>query len=603
MAKKNHKKWSVPRLLTPVALAMTIAACSSTPQVPDSVDITQDPVQDSQTYLIRADSTQDSLQADWLIMALKAAIKEGDDDLASRLITRIQRLSLSPVQQAEWQLSRADLYRQLGEYSKAISGLNFQPNWDLPAEQWEEYYELRADLFEQQSSYFNANRELVAMAQYAPASSQQLISERIWSNFAQYDGHQINRLTVNQNEAVLAGWLDLARIFKTQQGNIAGLKSTLDNWMEANSQHPAAFYTPKAITEILALEISLPSKTALLLPLSGKYKGQSELIREGFILAMMNDDNRDPDSHLIVIDTTDISSQDLKSQIIDNQVDFIVGPLKKSSVEMLQEIQGSLPTPIPTLALNIPEDIETGYGTCYLALSPEQEVAQAAKYLAEEGYQFPLILAPNNNLGKRVTKAFQEEWAQQATTPVAIDLFANKNQLQRNINNVFGLQQSQQRIAQMSTILGTELETQARSRRDIDSVYIVADSSDLTLIKPFIEVAINPDTTPPKLFSSSRSNSSSKPYEDLTGVIFSDIPLLIQPDQDLKAQMDNLWPSGSKAQRRLQALGMDAYLLMLDLPQMKVVPETRIDGNTGRLSINEQCVVEREISWAEYGTF
>jgi outer membrane PBP1 activator LpoA protein len=168
---------------------------------------------------------------------------------------------------------------------------------------------------------------------------------------------------------------------------------------------------------------------------------------------------------------------------------------------------------------------------------------------------------------------------------------------------VFGLQQSQQRIAQMSTILGTELETQARSRRDIDSVYIVADSSDLTLIKPFIEVAINPDTTPPKLFSSSRSNSSSKQYEDLTGVIFSDIPLLIQPDQDLKAQMDNLWPSGSKAQRRLQALGMDAYLLMLDLPQMKVVPETRIDGNTGRLSINKQCVVEREISWAEYGTF
>ncbi|MGR5541849.1 penicillin-binding protein activator, partial [Vibrio campbellii] len=121
----------------------------------------------------------------------------------------------------------------------------------------------------------------------------------------------------------------------------------LDNWTDANSQHPAAFYTPKAITEVLALEISLPSKTALLLPISGKYKGQSELIREGFVLAMMNDDNRDPDSHLIVIDTTDISSQDLKSQIIDNQVDFIVGPLKKSSVEMLQEIQGSLPTPIP----------------------------------------------------------------------------------------------------------------------------------------------------------------------------------------------------------------------------------------------------------------
>ncbi|QIA62512.1 YraN family protein [Vibrio astriarenae] len=603
MAKKNHKKWSVPRLLTPVALAMTIAACSSTPTVPESVDITQDPIQDSQTYLIRADSTQNSLQADWLIMALKAAIKEGDDELASRLITRIQRLSLSPIQQAEWQLSRADLYSQLGQYQTALTALNFQSSWDLPVEQWEEYYELRADLFEQQASYFNANRELVAMAQYAPASSQPLISERIWSNLSQYDSVQINRLAVNQNEVILAGWLELARLFRSQKGNIGGLKGSLEQWLDSNSQHPAAFYTPKAINEVLALEITLPSKTALLLPLSGKYKSQSELIRDGFILAMMNDENRDPDSHLILIDTTDISGQGLKQQLVDNQVDFIVGPLKKSSVEMLQEAQATLPAPIPTLALNIPDDIEDGFGTCYLALSPEQEVAQAAKYLANEGFQFPLILAPNNNLGKRVSSAFQEEWAKQADTPAAVDLFADKNQLQRNINNVFGLQQSQQRIAQMSTILDTELETQARSRRDIDSVYIVADSSDLTLIKPFIEVAINPDTTPPKLFSSSRSNSSSKQYEDLTGVTFSDIPLLIQPDESLQAQMSNLWPKGSKAQRRLQALGMDAYLLMLDLPQMKVVPGTQIDGNTGRLSIDDQCVVEREISWAEYGTF
>ncbi|MDR9829468.1 penicillin-binding protein activator [Vibrio sp. FNV 38] len=603
MAKKNHKNWSVTRLLTPVALAMTIAACSSTPQEPDSVDITQDPVQDSQTYLIRADSTQDSLQADWLIMALKAAIEEDDDDLASRLVSRIQRLSLSPVQQAEWQLSRAQLYLDLEQYSSAFSGLNFQSNWDLPTEQWEEYYQLRASLLEQQGRYFNANRELVAMAQYAPASSQQLISERIWHNFAQYDTYQINRLAVNPDETALAGWLQLARTHRTQQGNIAGLKSALEQWIDANSQHPAAFYTPKALRDILALEIALPSKTALLLPLSGKYKAQAELIRDGFILAMMNDDARDPDSHLILIDTTGVTSNDLKNQIIDNQVDFIVGPLKKSSVEMLQDVQDTLPTPISTLSLNIPEDIEPGFATCYLALSPEQEVAQAAKHLAQEGYQFPLILAPNNNLGKRVSQAFEEEWQLHANTPAAVDLFANKNQLQRNINNVFGLQQSQQRIAQMSTILDTELETQARSRRDIDSVYIVADSADLTLIKPFIEVAINPDTTPPKLFSSSRSNSSSKQYEDLTGVTFSDIPLLIQPDTALKAQMDNLWPEGSNAQRRLQAMGMDAYSLMLDLPQMKVVPGTRIDGQTGRLSISDDCVVEREISWAEYGTF
>ncbi len=43
----------------------------------------------------------------------------------------------------------------------------------------------------------------------------------------------------------------------------------------------------------------------------------------------------------------------------------------------------------------------------------------------------------------------------------------------------------------MESQLGMGLESQPRSRRDIDAVYIVANSSELTLIKPFIEVAIN----------------------------------------------------------------------------------------------------------------
>ncbi len=151
----------------------------------------------------------------------------------------------------------------------------------------------------------------------------------------------------------------------------------------------------------------------------------------------------------------------------------------------------------------------------------------------------------------------------------------------------------------MEALLDIPLESQPRSRRDIDAVYIVAKSSELTLIKPFIEVAINPDTIPPKLFSNSRSNSSSKQYEDLTGVTYSDIPLLIQPDAALEAEMAQLWPRNSNAEKRLQALGMDAYQLMEQLPQMKVVEGYSIEGKTGVLTIDEQCVVQREISWAE----
>ncbi len=183
---------------------------------------------------------------------------------------------------------------------------------------------------------------------------------------------------------------------------------------------------------------------------------------------------------------------------------------------------------------------------------------------------------------------------------MAVSLFGDKRQLQRNINNIFGLQDSQQHIAQMQSLLNIPLETQPRSRRDIDSVYIVANSAELTLIKPFIEVAINPDTKPPKLFSNSRSNTGQTQYEDLSGVAYSDLPILINPDPELAAQMKELWPKDSNAEKRLQALGMDAYRLMDELPQMKVVAGYTVKGETGVLSIDDNCVINRELSWTEH---
>lgn len=153
----------------------------------------------------------------------------------------------------------------------------------------------------------------------------------------------------------------------------------------------------------------------------------------------------------------------------------------------------------------------------------------------------------------------------------------------------------------MESLLNIPLKTQPRSRRDIDAVYIVAGNAELTLIKPFIEVAVNPDTIPPKLFSNSRSNNGRQQYEDLSGVMYSDIPLLVQPNESLEAQMELLWPKDSNSEKRLQALGMDAYLLMEQLPQMKVVEGYTLQGNTGLLSLSSDCVVQREISWAEYG--
>ncbi|HDM8068442.1 penicillin-binding protein activator [Vibrio harveyi] len=599
----NHKRLSVPRLLTPVALAITLAACSSGPRQPDSVDITLEPTQSVQNYMIQADSTEGSLQNDWLIMATKAAIQANELDQAELLIKRLSRQQLSEVQQAEWQLARATLQQKQGKYSQLLQGLNFKPWWKLPSEQWKDYYELRADAYQSLNQPFEANRQLVAEGQYASSAEQREISSRIWMNFGSYSENELTALQTEPSEDVLDGWLQLAIYAKTLSSNIPQLKNTLEHWLSENPSHPAAVYTPAEIQNILSLEIVKPNNTALLLPLTGKFAPQAQLIRDGFIFAMMNDQARDPSATLTVIDTHAYSADQIKQRLINENIDFVVGPLQKENVEKLQATLDGSETgvKIPTLALNIPEEVQAGTDMCYLALSPEQEVAQAAKYLFSQGYQFPIILAPNGAYGQRVVEAFNEEWSKYSSNKVATSYFGDKRQLQKNINGVFGLQESQQRIAQMQSLMRISLESQPRSRRDVDAVYIVARSSELTLIKPFIEVAINPDAKPPKLFSNSRSNSGGATYEDLSGVAYSDIPMLINPDPTIATQMNELWPDQSNMEKRLEALGMDAYKLLGELPQMKLLPGYSVDGQTGVLSINNNCVVQRELDWAERG--
>ncbi|AVF64587.1 penicillin-binding protein activator [Vibrio sp. 2026] len=599
----NHKRLSVPRILTPVALAITLAACSSGPRQPDGVDVTLEPTQSVQNYMIQADSTEGSLQNDWLIMATKAAIQANQFDQAEMLIKRLARQQLTEVQQAEWQLARATIQQKQGNYSQLLQLLNFKPWWKLPNEQWKDYYLMRADAYQGLNQAFEANRQLVAFGQYASSAEQREISSRIWMNFGSYSEYELTSLETEPNEDVLDGWLQLAIYAKTLSGNLSQLKNTLERWLNENPSHPAAIYTPEEIQNILSLDIVKPNNTALLLPLTGKFSPQAQLIRDGFVFAMMNDRNRDPSATLTVIDTNAYNADQIKQRLINENIDFVVGPLEKENVELLHTtMDGSENGPtIPALALNIPEDVQPDSNICYLALSPEQEAAQAAKHLFSEGYNFPLILAPKGIFGERVTEAFNKEWRKYSSNKVAASYFGDKRQLQKDINEVFGLQESKQRIAQMQSLMRIKLETQPRSRRDVDAVYIVARSTELTLIKPFIEVAINPDAKAPQIFSSSRSNSGGATYEDLTGIIYSDIPLLIDPDPSVTAEMNELWSEQSNMEKRLKALGMDAYKLIGELPQMKVVPGYSVGGQTGILSIDNNCVVQRELSWAERG--
>ncbi|WP_434358368.1 penicillin-binding protein activator [Parasalinivibrio latis] len=598
---RNRK--SVTRLLAPVALAVALAACTTTAPVDQAVsyDITAPATQSSTYYLARAETTAGSEKIDWYLLAFKALLNEGQLDQADVLSFRLSSMAMSPSQSAEWQLNRASLLEQQGKPQAALAGLNFQTGWRLPNSQLIRYHLLRAELNETLENPLQAviERSQADSLIQDPVARHNNI-DKTWLSLAKLNGAQLHSLQ-SSSDPVARGWAELMGL-RVQYGTQADkLQQAIDDWLTANPGHPANFYLPEELKAIQALEITVPTRVAVLLPLSERFANQGQAIRNGFMQALFDDKTHEAKPEVKVIDTSGKSMAEIAQTLRDNQIDFVVGPLQKENVSQLQNLLGNS---IPMLALNIPGKLdETMSQTCYLTLSPEQEATQAADHIYSQGKLYPLVMVPSNSFGRRVATAFAEEWKGLTNRDADVQYLGKRRNMQQDVHRIFGLTDSQARIQQMNRLLGTELESEQRSRRDIDAVYMASTATDLSLLKPFIDVTINPDAIPPKLYTGSRGNDKAQgmgEVGELRGIEFSDVPLLIDLQEGASAEYRTLWPNQSNGLGRLYALGMDAYQLLYELPQLRSLPGFSVAGQSGDLTAGEQCVIDRKLHWATF---
>ncbi len=122
MRKITHKCKSVSRLFSPIALALALSACQTTPPVEQGpqYDITAPALESSTFYLLKAETSQGEEKADWYLLALKALIAEKQYSQADVIINRLAKMPLTPLQLSEWQLNRATLLQQKGDLSSAV---------------------------------------------------------------------------------------------------------------------------------------------------------------------------------------------------------------------------------------------------------------------------------------------------------------------------------------------------------------------------------------------------------------------------------------------------------------------------------------------------
>jgi len=319
-----------------------------------------------------------------------------------------------------------------------------------------------------------------------------------------------------------------------------------------------------------------------------------------------------PPSSSAQVQVYDTSSQPVDQILAQAQKDgatLVVGPLLKSNVEKLAAVQ----TPLNILALNEPEAVQNHPNLCYFALSPEDEARDAAHHMWDQGKRSPLLLVPRSSLGDRVSKAFAAEWQKLGGATVLQQQFGSQSELKQGINSGAGLrltgtpvvtqpQQSQDVTIAGLTIPAPQTDTpSATGDGGVDSLYIVATQDEMALIKPMISMRVS-SRNMAQIYASSRSYQagSGPDYRlEMEGVQFSDIPLLSGANPALMQQAAKNF-NNDYSQVRLYAMGVDAWTLANHFNEVRQLPGFRLQGETGDLSANQECVINRKLVWSQY---
>lgn len=643
--------------------ALIFAGCTGqAPQTPQA-NVQGAATGTSDYYLQQVQQSSDDNKVDWQLLAIRALLNEGKVPQANDQLTQIPQ-DLNATQRQELLLLQAQLSVVQQNLPDAAEKLKQIDTSALSQDQQVRYFQLQIATSQGRPS-LDVLRAWIAQEPLLtnPADKQKNI-DATWQTLTQMTPDQMNSLTINANENVLQGWLDLLGVYRANASDPDMLKAGISDWQTRYPYNPAAKMLPTALTQVQNFQPASTGKIALLLPLSGQAQVFANAIQKGFndakngVLAQgsapavaapvqapeaapaapaadavvspsadasaaqpvdvqpqsvpANSVETAAPSSATQIQVYDTSTQPIEqilTQAKNDGATLVVGPLLKNHVEQLANSQTSL----NVLALNEPESVQNRPNLCYFALSPEDEARDAAHHMWDQGKRTPLLLVPRSSLGDRVNKAFAAEWQKLGGGTVLQQQFGSKTELKQGINSGAGIRLSgtpitvQPAAAAGVTIGGLNIPAPvvdaqvSSSNGRVDSVYIVATQDELTLIKPMISMRVSSRDNV-GLYASSRSYQAGAGPDyrlELDGLQFSDIPLLSGANPALMQQAAKSF-NNDYSLVRLYAMGIDAWTLANHFSEMRSLPGFQIKGDTGNLSADQDCVINRKLVWNQY---
>ncbi|MFT6986731.1 MAG: outer membrane PBP1 activator LpoA protein [Psychromonas sp.] len=618
-----------------------LSACSTTPSSPDDTPpaLFSKLTQNSAFYLKKDELTGKQENSAWQFVALQALIAEKRFILADSIIEYMQSKPLSATEQASLSLLIADSLTAQNRLDKAQQQLDAIDKKKLSELGFIYSLKLQTQLQIRNEDHLAASDSLLSLAPLLKTDEDRqqyndlLLTQLSLLPFDVLNQYQVASTLAEQaaeaseldetapiattppeSDPFKEGWYALASLYKRYQLRSNQLIREVENWKVRYPTHPVLAFMPTALTNIPESSPYQPQNIAVLLPFSGRFQQQAEAVQYGLLHAFYSQRQASkaadepallgaPKLHFY--DTQKQTTEQITAQFKINNIDFIIGPLIKEEIDKFLPLVED----IPVLALNnfteqqafetVKKPIAWHYA---FPLSPENEAKQAAQLIAQQ-HKKPLVIAPYSAYGQRVAEAFSDEWRRLKNTQTESHFFKNKAQLDGFIDGLLQTEKSKSRIAQMKAITYLPLEAEIRSRRDIDAIYIVSKRDELILLKPFIDVSVSRFATTMPLYASSRSHLldwNEKQNSELSNLVFSDSPFLLDTDNKDFKQVEQAWGKQSLATLRLFALGFDSYQLIEQLMQLQNAEGYTYKGLVGQLSLDQTNTVQAKLSWAKY---
>jgi outer membrane PBP1 activator LpoA protein len=335
---------------------------------------------------------------------------------------------------------------------------------------------------------------------------------------------------------------------------------------------------------------------ALLLPVTGRAAGAALSVRDGFMTAyyQVPVDQR---PRVRVYDTGTQSVAQALAQASSAGADFVVGPLTREEVIAAADFPGPR---APLLALNfLPAERPAPARFYQYALSPEDEARLAARRVLEDHHRRGVAFVPAGDWGTRVLGAFRQELLAGGGDLIGVGVIeSGRTDYSDTITELLRINESNSRCHRLESILGNKLQCEPRRRNDIEFIFSPAQASIERQLRPQLRFHYAGDI--PTYATSDAFEPDVRANEDLDGLMFPDMPWILGGDlaDAVRAATQAAWPLGGARRGRLFAFGFDAFRLAQAL-RRGTGDAVSVDGLTGRLSLDAERRVRREIGWAQ----